>query len=249
MKDRTVGDAPFFLVATSTAKLPVAFEIISGPAVLDGRKITLTGGAGLVIIRASQAGNTDVRPAVDSERVLVVKPRPVAPRITFQPEARSVGIGEPLVLTVRVAGEPEPSLQWRKDGNAIVGADARAFSIPAATQSDAGAYDVVASNSAGNATSMVVRVSVAKRQQIITFQPPGIILAGQPVTLNAFASSGLPVRFDVVSGVGTLSGGVLTSQAGTVTVEATQQGNASFEPAQPVTQTLTFEPNATQHSP
>ena len=56
MKDRTVGDDPFFLVATSTAKLPVAFEIISGPAVLDGRKITLTGSPGLVIIRASQAG-------------------------------------------------------------------------------------------------------------------------------------------------------------------------------------------------
>ena len=96
---------------------------------------------------------------------------------------------------------------------------------------------------------MAVRVTVAKRRQVISTAAHGVVFAGQPVTLNAFASSGLPVQFDVVSGVGTLSGGVLTAQAGTVTVEATQQGNASFEPAPAVTQTLTFESNPAQHTP
>jgi len=248
MAPRTVDDPPFFLVAKATSKLPVAFEIIAGPAVLDGRKITLTGVPGLVIIRASQEGNAAFEPAVDAERVLVVRPRPVAPRITSQPEAASVAIGEPVTLAVRVSGEPEPALQWRKDGNAVVGAEARALSIPAASLSDAGTYDVVASNSAGEATSMRVRVSVAKRRQTITFQAPGITVAGQPVSLNAFASSGLPVQFDIVSGVATLSAGVLTSQMGTVTVEATQPGNSSFEPATPVLQTLTFAANAIQHT-
>jgi hypothetical protein len=248
MAARTVDDPPFFLVAKATSKLPVAFEVIAGPAVLDGRKITLTGASGLVIIRASQEGNADFQPAVDTERVLVVRPRPVAPRITSQPGTASVAIGEPLILTVRVSGEPEPALQWRKDGNAVVGAEARSLSIPAASPSDAGTYDVVATNSAGEATSMRVRVSVAKRRQTITFQAPGITVAGQPVMLSAFASSGLPVQFDIVSGVATLSAGVLTSQAGTVTVEASQQGNTSFEPAPPVMQTLTFSANGIQHA-
>ena len=178
-----------------------------------------------------------------------MNPRPVAPRITLQPEPSSVAIGEPLVLTVRVSGEPEPSLQWRKDGNPVVGAEARSLSIPAASASDAGTYDVVASNAAGEATSMRVRVSVAKRRQTITFQSPGSSFAGQPVTLNAFASSGLPVQFDIVSGSATLSGGVLTSQAGTVTIQATQQGNGTFDPAMPVTQTLTFAASGIQHTP
>ncbi|HEY5079280.1 MAG TPA: hypothetical protein VII43_05515, partial [Opitutaceae bacterium] len=147
------------------------------------------------------------------------------------------------------SGEPEPALQWRKDGNPVVGSGARSLSVPAATLSDAGIYEVVASNAAGEATSMSVRVSVAKRRQMITFQAPGNAFAGQPVTLNAFASSGLPVQLNIVSGVATLSGGVLTSQAGTVTVEATQQGNSTFEPAMSVTQTLTFAANGIQHTP
>ena len=249
MTDRTVDDAPFFLVATATSKLPVAFEIISGPATLDGRKITLSGSPGLVLIRASQDGNPAFEPAVSAERVLVVNPRPVSPRITSEPEPANVEIGEPLLLAVRVSGEPEPSLQWRRDGNPIIGAEARSLTIPAAALSDAGAYDVVASNAAGSATSMRVRVSVSKRRQMITFQAPGNTVAGQPVSLNAFASSGLPVHFEIVSGAATLSGGVLTSQAGTVTVEVTQVGNSMYEPAMPVTQTLTFAASGILHTP
>ena len=54
--DKTFGDAPFILSATSDSELPVAFTVISGPAQLDGSSITLTG-AGTVVVRASQAGN------------------------------------------------------------------------------------------------------------------------------------------------------------------------------------------------
>jgi hypothetical protein len=248
LKARTVDDAPFLLVAKATSGLPVAFQVISGPAVLDGKKISLTGAPGLVIIRASQEGNPAFAPAVDAERVLVVNSRPAAPKIVLQPAGASVAIGEPVVLTVGVSGEPEPALQWRKDGSPIAGAQARSFSIPAASQSDAGSYDVLASNSAGRAASARALVSVGKRRQTISFQAPGNTVAGQPVTLSAFASSGLPVQFSVSSGVAMLSGGILTAQAGTVTVEATQQGDSTYEAAAPVTQTLTFAPNSALHT-
>jgi hypothetical protein len=57
-----------------------------------------------------------------------------------------------------------------------------------------------------------------------------------PITLNATASSGLPVSYTVTSGPATVSGSVLTLNGivGAVTVEATQDGNSSFEPAPPI---------------
>ena len=48
---------PYTLEATSTSGLPVSFELISGPATLDGNVITLTGETGKVSIKATQAGD------------------------------------------------------------------------------------------------------------------------------------------------------------------------------------------------
>ncbi len=75
--------------------------------------------------------------------------------------------------------------------------------------------------------------SAAKTPQTITF--PAI--ANQAVTsrvgLAATASSGLPVTFSVASGSASISGGTnLTfSAAGTVTIRASQAGNATYDPA------------------
>ena len=52
--EHAVGDQPFDIAAKATSGLPLSFVVVSGPAVLDGRKVKLTGAAGLVIIRASQ---------------------------------------------------------------------------------------------------------------------------------------------------------------------------------------------------
>ncbi|WP_299677767.1 M14 family zinc carboxypeptidase [uncultured Dokdonia sp.] len=62
------------------------------------------------------------------------------------------------------------------------------------------------------------------------------ITTAGPITLNASASSGLPVSYSVIAGPATISGNVLVldGTVGTVTVEATQDGNTSFEAATPV---------------
>ncbi|MEM9935664.1 MAG: LamG-like jellyroll fold domain-containing protein, partial [Bacteroidota bacterium] len=57
-----VGDKPktadnFQLTATSSSKLAVSFSVVSGPASIDGNKVSLTGGKGVVRIKAFQAGN------------------------------------------------------------------------------------------------------------------------------------------------------------------------------------------------
>jgi hypothetical protein len=93
------------------------------------------------------------------------------------------------------------------------------------------------------ATSATVPLTVAKANQTITFTGlPATVAAGSPVsfTLTGTASSGLPVTY-TVTGPATLSGNTLTINSagpGTVTVTASQAGNANYNAAVPVTQTI-----------
>lgn len=241
LPERTIDDAPFSIAAKATSGLPVTFEVVDGPAALDGKKIRLTGLPGLVVIRASQAGNAVWQPAPLVERAFTVRPHPTAPAITSSPTGREAGIGEHVVLAVDVSGDPAPALQWRKDRVPIPGATGRTFEIRTAALSDAGSYDVVAVNASGHATSIPARINVTKRQQSVLFQASAnSVPAGQSVSLNASATSGLPVHYVLVSGMGSLSGSSLTSQGGTVVVQAEQPGDATYEAALPVTQTFLF---------
>ncbi len=64
-----------------------------------------------------------------------------------------------------------------------------------------------------------------------------------PLTLNATASSGLPVTFAIMSGPASLNANTLTiTGVGSITVQATQTGNANFAPATPVAQTFSVNP-------
>jgi Immunoglobulin I-set domain len=246
----TVDDAPFDIAAKATSGLPVALELVAGPAKLEGRTVTLTGQPGLVIIRATQGGNDAFLPAVQAERAFAVKARPSAPAILLQPAGVRAAIGEIIALSVQASGEPAPSLQWRKNGVPVTGATDSRFTIASAGPADAGAYDVVASNPLGSATSERAQVTVGRRPQTISFQAPANATSGQPVPLNATASSGLPVRLDIVSGTAVLNGSTMTSQGGTVGVQASQQGDATYEAAAPVTRTVVIGPGPNgQHNP
>jgi hypothetical protein len=76
----------------------------------------------------------------------------------------------------------------------------------------------------------------AKAPQTITFAPPGDHgLAAPPFALVATATSGLPVSFSLLSGPATLTGhSVEVTGAGSVTIQASQPGDAFFLPAAPV---------------
>jgi hypothetical protein len=73
---------------------------------------------------------------------------------------------------------------------------------------------------------------------------PATVTYGQaPITLEATASSGLPVSFAVTSGPGTISGGKLAINGfGTIVVTASQAGSSNYAPATPVSRSLTVDP-------
>ena len=75
--DRVFGFAPIALQATASSDLPVGFELVSGPATLNGSQLTLTG-VGVVTVRAVQAGDAAFSPAAPVERSFAVAPAPQA---------------------------------------------------------------------------------------------------------------------------------------------------------------------------
>jgi len=61
--EHSAGDNPFTITATASSGLPVYFDVISGPAVLDtNNNLTLLGG-GIVTVAAWQPGDSNYNPA------------------------------------------------------------------------------------------------------------------------------------------------------------------------------------------
>lgn len=72
LSQQKVGDAPFSLYATSDSGLPTSFSV-SGPAVLNGNILTLTGW-GTVTVTASQSGNASYMAATNVVQSFFVVP-------------------------------------------------------------------------------------------------------------------------------------------------------------------------------
>jgi probable HAF family extracellular repeat protein len=69
--DRTFGAAPFQLLASASSGLPVTFEVVSGPATIEGHLLTMTG-SGNVTVRARQNGDAAFNAAPPVERTFTV---------------------------------------------------------------------------------------------------------------------------------------------------------------------------------
>lgn len=86
---------------------------------------------------------------------------PVAPFVTIQPLAQTIGTGTSATLMVAAEGSGPLAYQWRKGGVDLPGANSAVLVIPAATPADAGSYTSTVTNAAGAATSAAAAVGVA----------------------------------------------------------------------------------------
>jgi hypothetical protein len=166
---------------------------------------------------------------------------PLPPVISGQPEGASVYPDDVVILRVTAEGVNPLSYQWRREGVDLPGENASVLMFAASLGLPRARYEVVVTNPGGSVTSLPAWVFVAQRPQTITLDLPALVVAaGSGVRLTATASSGLPVSVTLVSGAASLAGNVLTSQGGDVMVRATQAGNATYAPADPVQRTIRF---------
>lgn len=103
-----------------------------------------------------------------------------------------------------------------------------------------GAFNSAVLLSKGGSASAPVEPVTGSQNQTITFPAIASKTYGNaPFVLTATASSNLPVSFRIVSGPATVSGNAITlTGSGTVVVEASQSGNASYAAASAVNQSF-----------
>ncbi len=116
----------------------------------------------------------------------------IAPTITSQPRSLELSVGGSGSLSVAASGTEPFSLQWYRNGVVLAGKTASSLVLSNAQLSDAGAYSVVVTNSAGSVASSAATVTVTQPVQV---QPP--VITTQPASQSA--PEGSSVLFSVVA--------------------------------------------------
>ncbi|MGA2588832.1 MAG: Ig-like domain-containing protein [Bryobacteraceae bacterium] len=226
------------LVATATSGLPVSFASLTmGVCTVSGTTASLTN-PGTCTIQATQAGNATygaAQPVNQSFTVLGTQ------TITFNPIPTQVQ-GTMLNLVATASSGLPVSFASLTTGVCTV-------SGTVASLTNLGTCTIQATQ-AGNATyaaaQPVNQSFTVLGTQTITFNPIGNQIQGTMLNLVATASSGLTVSFaSLTTGVCTVSGTVASlTNTGTCTIQASQSGNATYAPAQPVSQSFSVLPAA-----
>lgn len=143
-----VGQAATFGV-TVTGKPTIAYQwrkngtdIAGATAATYTTPVTVMADNGAVFsVRITNSAGA----SVSNDAVLSVTG--TAPSITTQPDAQTVGIGQPAVFSVTATGNPAPTYQWRRNEVDIAGATSDSYTTPATTALDHQAlYSVAITN-------------------------------------------------------------------------------------------------------
>jgi hypothetical protein len=250
---RPYGSAPFAVTASSSlgSSYPVTITVQSGPAVINGGTVTVTG-AGTVVLLATQAGNTDYNSATATQSFQVT-PAPLTVKASN---------------ANRTFGTANPAFSGTITG--AVGSDSfsESFSTTATASSNVGSYPIVPAVTGAQLANYTVSIvngtlTVTGAATTTTLTAPSSSNAGASVTLTAtvtsaagtpggtvtFLSGSTPIGTGTLSGggVATLSTAALPAGTDAVTASYAASGNfaASASPAttitvQGVSQTITF---------
>ena len=237
----TVGQAVSIAVAAD-GTTPFTYQWYKGSSAITGAtsatysisSAQLSDAGNYYAVVANSAGST-----TSDLAVLTVNAGTSAPVFTTQPSSQTVTAGSSVTFTAAASGTPTPTYQWRKNGTNIAGATSSSYSIASVVAGDAGTYSVVATNSAGSATSnnATLTVNPATSAPVFTTQPTSqTVTAGTSVTFTG-AASGTPTptyqwRKDGTNISGATNGSytianVATSDAGTYTLVATNSAGSA----------------------
>jgi hypothetical protein len=232
----TSPNATYTLNASATSGLPITYGV-TGPATVSGTTLTITG-AGTVVVTASQPGNTNYLAATPVSQTIVVSQASQTIAFTGLPSATTY-TSPNATYTLNASATSGLPITYGVTGPGTI-------SGTTLTITGAGTVVVTASQPGNTnylaATPVSQTIVVSQASQTITFTGlPSATTYTSPnatYTLNASATSGLPITYGV-TGPGTISGTTLTiTGAGTVVVTASQPGNTNYKTATPVSQTI-----------
>jgi uncharacterized repeat protein (TIGR03803 family) len=247
LPSKALTDPPFALGATASSGLPVSYTSSDLTiATISGNTVTLQNKAGSTIITATQSGNGNYNTATQATQTLTVVPK-TSQTITFN------------ALPARIVGDAPFSLSASATSGLTVtftSGDPTVASISGTTVTILKAGTVTVTASQGGdptyaaAPDVQQSLTIGKGNQTISFGPLATVAnIDPPFTLSATSSVGLPITFSSSNtGLATVSGNTVTlvGGAGSVTITASQTGNADYNAAAPVQQTLTIISKSSQ---
>jgi len=142
---------------TTTDQLAV-YDLVSQTWTVETLPFVIDVGSEMCLVNNTLyilAGNGDPAPL----KMLYLGP-PVQPTIVNQPASQTVYAGQPASFSVGPFGGGPFTFQWRLNGSNISGATDGTLTLPSAYYTDAGIYDVVVTNPAGNVTSQTATLTV-----------------------------------------------------------------------------------------
>ncbi|MEO9966820.1 MAG: T9SS type A sorting domain-containing protein [Reichenbachiella sp.] len=238
--EKTFGDAAFTLSATASSGLGLSYSVVSGPIMITGSEVTITG-AGEATIAADQAGNGEYNAASQETQTFTILKadqtitiEAITDRLTSEtsPIIINATTDSGLELTYSISGPATI------DGNTLtLDGTSGTVSVMVNQAGDANYNAATESSTSFNVSDP------AKTNQEITFEAITEKAFGEAAfTLNATASSGLDVSYSVVSGPIMITGSAVTiTGAGEATIAADQAGNGGYNAASQETQTFAIQ--------
>jgi len=219
------GDAPFTVAATSPSTGAITYSVLSGPAIISGATVTITG-AGTVVLQVSQAATSTYLAAAKTATFTVSKAN--------------------LTLTagnaVRVFGATNPTFSGTLNGAVNGDTLTETFSTTATAASPVGTYPIVPSASGPKIANYIITATngtlTVTEGSFIAFAVPTHTYGNAPFAVAATSPSTGAITYSVLSGSATVSGSTVTiTGAGTVALRASQTAAGGYLAS---TQTASF---------
>ena len=222
--DQLTTDSVTFTASGGDSGNPVTFAVTSGPGVITNGVLTFTT-SGSVTITASQAGNDQYADAQSVTRSFNVTKATASVALANLSQTHN-GTPRGATATTEPAGL---TVEFTYDGSATAPMNTGSYAVVGTIR------DPMYQGSASGT------LEIGKAAQAITFAAIPDQLTTDSVNLTATGGdSGNAVIFAVTSGPGVIHNNVLTfTTSGSVTVTASQAGNANYFVADDVSRTLT----------
>ena len=230
--------------ATATNGVPFTYRITAGPEVpntfnasplpssltvntTSGRITGTPGTTGVFLITLLASADNRPDRTVTATLALTIVPAVTltSPNITSPPTNLTVTAGNSATFHVTATGSAPLSYQWRFNGATIAGAMAASYTLTNCQAGNAGTYSVVASNTAGSATSTGATLTVNPAPVAPGIATPAAgqtVTAGNSATFTVIATGTAPLFYQWRFNGGNLTGA--TSAA--LTLNNCQTNNA-----------------------
>ena len=228
--DKEANDPDFDVVASTNSNLTLTYRIQSGPATIVGRRISLTGATGTVVVEVSQAGNGNYNAASSTTSFNVTNAAKQDQTITFEAIADKTFGDTSFGLSATASSNLPVSFRVVSGPITISGNQV--------TITGAGTAEIAAEQSGNDdfnpAPEVTRSFNIAKADQTISISAiPDKMTTNAPFTVQANTTSSLSLDYAILSGPATISGTRITldGNTGEVVVEVSQLGNANYNAA------------------